>query len=69
MAEVIFGAAILGPALDELGWEVLLYAVLSLTAVRMLPVALSLLGTGHADRRLASSAGSARVGWQRSSSP
>ena len=43
---VVFGAAILGPALDNLGWEVLLYAVVSLTAVRMLPVALSLLGTG-----------------------
>ena len=43
---VVFGAAILGPALDDLGWEVLLYAVLSLTVVRMLPVALSLLGTG-----------------------
>ncbi len=43
---VVFGAAILGPALDDLGWEVLAYAVLSLTVVRMLPVALSLLGTG-----------------------
>ena len=43
---VVFGAAILGPTLDDLGWEVLLYAVLSLTVVRMLPVALSLLGTG-----------------------
>jgi NhaP-type Na+/H+ or K+/H+ antiporter len=32
--------------LDELGWRVLAYAVLSLTAVRMLPVALSLLGIG-----------------------
>ena len=42
---VIFGAAILGPALDDLGWEVLLYAVISLTAVRMLPVALALLRT------------------------
>jgi sodium/hydrogen antiporter len=43
---IIFGAAILGPALDELTWEIVLYAVLSLTVVRMLPVALSLLGTG-----------------------
>ena len=43
---VVFGAAIFGPALDDLGWEVLLYAALSLTAVRMLPIALSLLGTG-----------------------
>jgi sodium/hydrogen antiporter len=46
---IVFGAAILGPALDDLGWEVLVYAVLSLTVVRMLPVALSLLGT-HARR-------------------
>ena len=43
---IVFGAAILGPALDDLGWEVLVYAVLSLTVVRMLPVALALLGTG-----------------------
>jgi NhaP-type Na+/H+ or K+/H+ antiporter len=43
---IVFGAAILGPALDDLGWEVIAYAVLSLTVVRMLPVALALLGTG-----------------------
>jgi sodium/hydrogen antiporter len=43
---IVFGAVILGPALDDLGWEVLAYAVLSLTVVRMLPVALSLLGSG-----------------------
>jgi NhaP-type Na+/H+ or K+/H+ antiporter len=43
---IVFGAAILGPALDDLGWEIVVYAVLSLTAVRMLPVALALLGTG-----------------------
>ena len=43
---IVFGAVILGPVLDDLGWEVLVYAVLSLTVVRMLPVALSLLGTG-----------------------
>ena len=42
---VVFGAAILGPALDDLSWEVVGYAVLSLTVVRMVPVALSLLGT------------------------
>jgi len=43
---IVFGAVILGPALDDLSWEVLVYAVLSLTVVRMLPVALSLLGSG-----------------------
>jgi NhaP-type Na+/H+ or K+/H+ antiporter len=43
---IVFGAAILGPALDELTWEVLVYALLSLTVVRMLPVALSLVGSG-----------------------
>ncbi len=43
---VVFGVAILGPALDEITWEVAVYAVLSLTVVRMLPVALSLLGSG-----------------------
>ncbi|MEV0030278.1 cation:proton antiporter [Nocardia sp. NPDC050793] len=43
---LIFGAVILGPVLNEMTWRLALYAVLSLTVVRMLPVALSLLGTG-----------------------
>jgi sodium/hydrogen antiporter len=46
---LVFGAVILGPALDELTWEIVLYAALSLTVVRMVPVALSLIGT-HARR-------------------
>ncbi|MGV9615196.1 cation:proton antiporter [Nocardia xishanensis] len=43
---LVFGAAILGPVLDRMTWRIALYAVLSLTVVRMLPVVLSLLGTG-----------------------
>ena len=42
---VFFGAILLGPALGELSWELVLYAVLSLTVVRMLPVAIAMLGT------------------------
>ncbi|WP_328412108.1 cation:proton antiporter [Nocardia sp. NBC_00403] len=42
---IVFGAAVLGPALGHLSWAVLGYAVLSLTVVRMVPVALSLIGT------------------------
>jgi sodium/hydrogen antiporter len=41
---VLFGAILLGPALGELSWELALYAVLSLTVVRMLPVAIAMLG-------------------------
>ena len=37
---------LLGPVLDELTWQLALYAVLSLTLVRMLPVWLCLAGTG-----------------------
>ena len=40
-----FGAVLLGPTLAELSWRLALYAVLSLTAVRMVPVALAVLGT------------------------
>ena len=40
---VLFGAILLGPALGELTWELVLYAVLSLTVVRMLPVAIAML--------------------------
>jgi sodium/hydrogen antiporter len=43
---IVFGAVILGPVLDEVTWQVVLYAVLSLTVVRMLPVALAMWGTG-----------------------
>ncbi len=43
---IVFGALVLGPVLDELSWQVVLYAVLSLTIVRMVPVALALLGAG-----------------------
>jgi NhaP-type Na+/H+ or K+/H+ antiporter len=40
----IFGALVLG-AIQPLSWKVALYALLSLTLIRMLPVALSLYGT------------------------
>jgi sodium/hydrogen antiporter len=40
----IFGVLVLG-AIQPLSWEVALYALLSLTVIRMLPVALSLMGT------------------------
>ena len=43
---IVFGAAILGPVLDEVTWEIVAYALLSLTLVRMAPVALAMLGTG-----------------------
>lgn len=40
----IFGALSLG-LMESLSWEVALYALLSLTVIRMLPVAVSLIGT------------------------
>ncbi len=43
---VLFGAVMLVPVLDDLSAEIVLYAVLSLTLVRMLPVALAMLGSG-----------------------
>ncbi len=43
---VVFGAILLGPALRDSTWQIVLYAVLSLTLVRMLPVAIAMLGTG-----------------------
>ncbi len=41
---VVFGAAVVGQAVGSFSWEVVLYAVLSLTVVRMLPVFLVLTG-------------------------
>ena len=43
---LIFGAVLLGPALEHVSWQIALYAVLSLTLVRMLPVAIAMIGTG-----------------------
>ncbi|MGO9488541.1 MAG: cation:proton antiporter [Solirubrobacteraceae bacterium] len=43
---LVFGAVLLGPALEHVTWQIALYALLSLTVVRMLPVAISLLGSG-----------------------
>jgi len=60
---LIFGAVLLGPTLKHVSWQVALYAGLSLTLVRMLPVVIAMLG-----RRLGSSAGSVRGAWRRSCS-
>ena len=43
---LIFGAVLLGPALEHLTWEIVLYAVLSLTLIRLLPVAIAMIHTG-----------------------
>jgi sodium/hydrogen antiporter len=42
---ILFGAILLGPALGELSWQLALYAVLSLTVVRAVPVAIGMLGS------------------------
>jgi NhaP-type Na+/H+ or K+/H+ antiporter len=42
---VVFGAVLLGPALSHLSWKIALYAALSLTVVRLLPVAIAMYGT------------------------
>ena len=43
---LLFGLVAVPLILETLGWQLLVYAVLSLTAVRMVPVALMLLGSG-----------------------
>lgn len=43
---ILFGAVMLVPVLDDLSAEVVLYALLSLTLVRMAPVGLAMLGSG-----------------------
>jgi NhaP-type Na+/H+ or K+/H+ antiporter len=42
---LLFGAILLEPAFGDLRWEIVLYAVLSLSALRMAPVAVAMLGT------------------------
>ncbi len=43
---LIFGAVLLGPELKHVSWQIALYAVLSLTLVRMVPVAVAMIGSG-----------------------
>ncbi|MBC3840684.1 hypothetical protein GXW82_11655 [Streptacidiphilus sp. 4-A2] len=43
---LFFGAVLLGPALQHLSWRIVGYAVLSLTVIRMVPVAVALAGSG-----------------------
>ena len=43
---VLFGSAVVGQAMGNFSWPILLYAVLSLTVVRMIPVFLCLTGLG-----------------------
>lgn len=43
---MLFGAILVPGAIQKLNWEVIAYALLSLTVVRMIPVAISLLGKG-----------------------
>lgn len=43
---LLFGAVLLGPALEHVTWQIALYAVLSLTLIRVLPVAIAMIGTG-----------------------
>jgi sodium/hydrogen antiporter len=42
---VVFGAAFMKPLINDVTWQIGVYALLSLTVVRMLPVALAMLGT------------------------
>jgi NhaP-type Na+/H+ or K+/H+ antiporter len=43
---IVFGAVLLGPALGDVTWSIALYAVLSLTIVRVVPVSVAMIGTG-----------------------
>jgi NhaP-type Na+/H+ or K+/H+ antiporter len=44
---IVFGAAVIGQSYQYFTWQVVLYAVLSLTIIRMLPMFVSLAGTGE----------------------
>ena len=43
---IVFGAAVLSAAWSDIGWREVAYAVLSLTVVRMIPVAIAMLRSG-----------------------
>ncbi len=43
---IIFGTVVISEFYMYISWEILLYSVLSLTLIRMIPVMLSLIGSG-----------------------
>ena len=47
MTWMLFGAVVIGQSVQHFTWEMLVYALLSLTVIRMLPIFLSLSGTGE----------------------
>jgi NhaP-type Na+/H+ or K+/H+ antiporter len=47
MAWVLFAMMLLPAALPHVGWSEVIYAVLSLTIIRMMPIVISLTGTGE----------------------
>jgi NhaP-type Na+/H+ or K+/H+ antiporter len=47
MTWIVFGAAVIGQVAEHFTWHVILYALLSLTVIRVLPIFLSLAGTGE----------------------
>ena len=49
---ITFGAVLIGPLLGELTWQIALYAVASLTVIRIVPTVMSMAGTGsHLETR------------------
>jgi len=44
---MLFGAMVIGPAFQQFSWEVVVYALLSLTVIRVVPIFLSLAGIGE----------------------
>ena len=50
---VLFGAAVVGQSIGQFSWQIVLYALLSLTVVRMVPVFITLAGLNlRADEKL-----------------
>jgi NhaP-type Na+/H+ or K+/H+ antiporter len=47
MTWMLFGATVIGQSVQYFTWEMLVFALLSLTVIRMLPIFLSLTGTGE----------------------
>ena len=46
---MIFGVSVIGQVAGSFTWEIIIYAILSLTIIRMLPIYVSLTGTGESN--------------------
>ena len=61
---VIFSSVVIATNIRQFTWDIIIYALLSLTIIRMIPVLISLTGSEIREKKKCLSPGSGRADWQ-----